>query len=360
MTTVDGGRASLTLTCVNCLEPFEWDGKQAYRRRSVGAPAQPVDLPAQTDPRWGFAIQDTFIRCPNEEDGDPHFFPVEFALYGRPVVIGFVGNSSAGKTCLLAAMTGEIDRNRLEPYGLQTEPINMGEHLDYVEKIVDPLFERGKAPPHTEVVDLVTYKDAVLLRTAAGRTFPLVFFDANGESLKGLQGSHAAVRFLHRVDGLVFVADPTLVADAHMRGDPTYTATLASLRWARATGQARFTIPTAIAITKSDLMRFDPPVDQWLNRPPRPGGVDLGLLEQESRDAYAFLHQRGATAWLAPVNQFEQCTLHFVSASGAAYDDATDYFVRPARPRRVLEPLVALLAALDVLDGEFVRGASGF
>jgi hypothetical protein len=361
----DGGQR---VTCVICLEEFVWDRRQVFRRNAQGIP-EAVSLPAGDSPRWNAEVNGTVIRCPNRIGGDAHYFPVGFVLKDRPIVIGLVGNSSAGKTCLLAAMSGEIDRQRLGSRGLQTVPINLTEHSQYRAAVVDPFYSRGTAPPHTNVTDLVRYADSVLLTSSSGSSFPLVFFDAAGEQLKGLHGDEVALRFLHRVDGLIFVVDPTLALEGMRRGsdggiidDPTYAATIAGLRDRPSEGnRRRLSIPAALAITKSDLLRFESPVDQWLSRP-APPGVDVGLLHRESRDAYAFLYQRRATAWLSPVEQFEQCSLHFVSASGSSFmppagDGELGRFARPARPRRVLEPLVTILAALGVIDDHLVRGS---
>ncbi|MCK9896904.1 hypothetical protein [Frankia sp. AgB32] len=354
-------------TCVICLEEFRWDHVEAYRRNAEGFPRL-VTLPPRESPRWPAEARGTLIRCPNEIGGDPHYFPVDFVLHDRPVVIGFVGASNAGKTCLLAAMSGEIDRYRLAPRGLRTVPVDLTEHAAYRSHVVDPFYGKGIAPPHTQLVELVTYTDAVLLTTESS-SFPLVFFDAAGEQLKGLLDDAMALRFLHRVDGLIFVADPTLVggdgASAHggqgSLDDPTYTATIAGLRFQQSQTRSRWLqIPSAVAITKSDLLRFEQPVDQWLGQP-APNLVDRDLRERESRDAYAYLHHRQATAWLAPVDHFRQCSLHFVSASGSSYlpagrSEDVGRFARPARPRRVLEPLVALLDALGKIDSQHVRG----
>ncbi|MCM3887430.1 hypothetical protein [Frankia sp. R82] len=352
-----------TVTCVICLEEFEWDGREAYRREANGPTAR-ITLPPRDSAKWAAEVQGAVLRCPNEINRVPHYFPVDFVLYDRPVVIGFVGTTMAGKTCLLAAMSGEIDRQRLGPRGLGTMPVNLTEHHKYRTEVVDPFFDEGIAPPHTPRSELVTYADAVLMTTNTGRTFPLVFFDAAGEQLRGLQQDSMALRFLHRVDGLLFVVDPDLIGDGSGRAgtgildDPTFSATIAGLRFRPMQG-GRLRVPAAIAITKSDTLRFTSPVDRWLSRP-TPAGVDRDAIRQESQDAYAFLHQRRATAWLAPVDRFQWCTLHFVSASGASYltaDGTTKAgrFVRPARPRRVLEPLMALLAMIEE-HNEHARG----
>lgn len=343
------------ITCVICLEEFEWNERDAYRRESSG-PAVRITLPPQNSAKWGAEVQSAVLRCPNEVNRVPHYFPVDFVLYERPVVIGFVGTTMAGKTCLLAAMSGEIDRQRLTPRGLRTVPVNLTEHYRYRTEVVDPFFDEGLAPPHTNRRELVSYTDAVLITTDDGRTFPLVFFDAAGEQLRGLQQDSMALRFLQRVDGLIFVVDPDLIGDGSGRAgtsildDPTFGATIAGLRFRPMRG-GRLQLPAAIAITKSDTLRFTAPVDRWLSRP-TPANADREAIRQESQDAYAFLHQRRATAWLAPVDRFQWCTLHFVSASGASYlkSDGTPgagRFVRPARPRRVLEPLMALLAMIE-------------
>jgi hypothetical protein len=72
-------------------------------------------------------------------------------------------------------------------------------------------------------------------------------------------------------------------------------------------------------------------------------------MAAESRAAYAFLYQRGALAWLQPFHECRRCTLHFVSATGAEPRDGV--YPRGVRPRRVLEPLVALLAMTGILAG---------
>jgi hypothetical protein len=115
-------------------------------------------------------------------------------------------------------------------------------------------------------------------------------------------------------------------------------------------------VPVAIVINKCDEVRFEDPVLRWLRRPPLSAFrtvrmPDRPLLWQESRDAYAFLFQRGMHAWLRPYAAFRQATLHFVSATGTQGVPGTDEFgtefvdfSRGVRPKRVLDPLVSILA----------------
>jgi hypothetical protein len=341
------------LTCVICLEKFPWDGRTTYRHTSTG-PVR-VDLPERDDPQWRVEIQDTFIRCPRQLGGLPHDFPVEFALVGeKPVVIGFVGDSNTGKTCLLVAMTIAIEQRKLADYNLSQVPASLSEHNRYVREKVTPFKVSGTIPAHTQLVNLVPIADALIVQVMGStRRFPLVFFDANGETLRGeYENSHLATRFFQHVDGLIFVADPEKIGTG-ANVDPAYDAVMAQLTHAPRLPNGRLDIPAAIAVAKSDLHRFEAPVDQWLNREaPADGRLDPELIDQESRDAYAFLHHRGGTSWLSPLDQFNKCTLHFVSASGCSTvvedPDGDRRFTRGARPRRVLEPLVALLDARGV------------
>jgi len=359
-----GASVAREIRCVSCLTKFRWAGGSLFQRSS--RIFKEIDIPEGADEmQRRMSMQGAFIRCPNIINGQPHHFPVEFVRYQDPIVIGFIGGSQTGKSCLLAAITGEIELGRLAPYGLLSRPANMDEHSAYRELIVDPFYDKRQSPGHTAVAsDLAQYADAFLITsTRTNETFPLVFFDVNGDSLRGLRDNLQAVRFLSVVNGLIFVVDPDLAGGgSRLRlGDPTYTATVASLRVVHDVPVARMKIPAALAVTKADMVRFAPPVDRWLNLPPPSDGViDAGRVYAESRDAYAFLKHREASPWLDPVNQFERCTLHFVSASGVGYDADKSIFARPVRPRRVLDPLVSLLAMIGVIDDKVVGERIGF
>ena len=107
-------------------------------------------------------------------------------------------------------------------------------------------------------------------------------------------------------------------------------------------------MPVALVVNKADRLRLRPPVDEWLRARPN-GTIDAARWRAESRDAYALLYRHGAHAWLRPFHESEQCTIHFASATGS--EAHGDTFARPVRPKRVLEPLLALLAMAGALPG---------
>src|ERR1019366_6683299 len=102
-----------------------------------------------------------------------------------------------------------------------------------------------------------------------------------------------------------------------------------------------------------DKLRFEPIVGRWLTQPSGSGRIDPARVRAESRDIFAFLYERNAMWSLVPFDTFRRCTLHAVSATGSNAPESEQpgnttgpppAYTRPLRSRRVLEPLVAILA----------------
>ncbi|MFF7248252.1 hypothetical protein ACFZBU_30575 [Embleya sp. NPDC008237] len=345
--------------CPYCLDLIRWNENDLYERDDR-LRYERVDLSTVTDPvKRHDRLRATFMRCPNPagDEEREHYLPTNYLIHEPPLVIGLIGDGLSGKTHLLAAMIAEIDAGGLRPYGVTHAPVDPDQHQDYLRNRVDPL-QRGTmlATTVNHQGNLVQFADALLLRSA-GRTRPIAFFDVSGEDLA--RGGRE-MQFLAAADAFVFVVDPVVAVDLPelrrltgdgedspgvRRGDRTFAAVMDRLpRTAELLGQ-----PVAVAVTKSDLIRFEPPVDAWLgSHPPRPGRVDPARVAAESRDVYSFLYAHDAVAWLSPFEEFRRCTMHFVSATGAR--DRDGRFPGGIRPRRVLEPVVSILAMCDMLD----------
>jgi hypothetical protein len=78
--------------------------------------------------------------------------------------------------------------------------------------------------------------------------------------------------------------------------------------------------------------------------------LDAGEFLRESADVYAFLYEKGAAAWTRPYHDCAKATLHVASPTGGAGQRGGVY-PRGVTPRRVLRPLVAMLAMTGVLTG---------
>ncbi|MFC8506909.1 hypothetical protein ACFU3J_03915 [Streptomyces sp. NPDC057411] len=301
------------------------------------------------------ALRSAYHLCPHPADGDEaHELPVPYLTNGEPLSIAFVGSSAVGKTHLMAAMLGEVELGGLEPYGLKALPLNPDAHRAYLRERVQNL-QQGRQLGRTGQQSFAHFSDGLLV-AAPGRTpRPVVFFDLAGEDL--VQDGEVT-RFLMGVDAFVFVVDPlralrmTSLDPARERyglprrdlGDEAFTTVLNRLE--RRDGFVP--APAAIAVNKSDLMRFEPAVDRWLGRA-LPERYDEGQERAESRDAYAFLYHHASPAWLRPFDDHAHCTLHFVAATGG--QARGDRFPHGARPRRVLAPLLSVFAACGLLRG---------
>jgi Double-GTPase 2 len=364
-----------TVRCYFCHDAFTWPADPQLYRLEGGDYVEIDSLAGLDEVKQRDARLEAWIRCPNPSgDMSEHHLPVSYGGFGPPLVIGLIGASETGKSHLLAAMIHQIERDRLAAVGLTHRPASLQLHRAYVRDNVVPLFGDGKELRNTlpEAADaLVSFKEAILVDDGR-RTRAVAFFDVSGEDLAQITRS---MRFVLAMDALIFVVDPEIatgagpVEDVPGAGDRAFEAVLRRF----AEQRDAFAMPVAVAITKCDRVRFEHPVSRWLRREElaayrtwgaRAGGLDelVKQITDESRDAYAYLYKyEDALPWLRPVEEFRRATLHFVSATGGssvlvprADGDPVKVFPRGARPRRVLDPLVAIFAMTGVL-GDGVR-----
>jgi hypothetical protein len=343
-------RAHTSLRCPVCVDTIPWPPPMYFEYHE--GEHRKLDLPENLAKRAD-VLRSAWFPCPNPSgDSDPHWLPVALASYQDGLVIGIVGASRSGKSHLLAAMMHEIDKLGLQRYGMSAMPLDAEEHNRYLQSSVHPLTRGGQQLLPTDR-DVFGYADSLLVTSAAG-TRPVTFFDVAGGNL---EQSGRTGRFLAGAGALLFVVNPGTAFGAATADDPspagrqvgndqTFAAVLSRLRHP---GSPRhLDIPAAVVLTKADRLRFQSPVDTWLRMPP-PTRVDPAQIRAESRDVYAYLRHRDATAWLAPFHECRKCTLHFVSATGG--ESRGRRYPRGIRPLRVLEPLVALFAMTGVLPG---------
>ncbi|MEU8759981.1 hypothetical protein [Streptomyces sp. NPDC048659] len=340
--------------CPYCLLPVHYDPELLVTIDAMGNRTR-LDLGGEQRPaRLKDALRTAYHLCPHASGEEAHELPVPYLTNGEPLSIAFVGSSAVGKTHLMAAMLGEVELGALEPYGLRALPLNPDAHRAFLRDRVQSL-QQGRQLGQTGQQDFALFADGLLV-SAPGRTpRPVVFFDLAGEDLAR---DGAVTSFLMGVDAFVFVVDPlralrmpsldpvrSLYRLARRDlGDEAFTTVLNRLE--RTDGFVP--APAAVAINKSDLLRFEPVVDHWLGKA-LPERYDEGDAGAESRDAYAFLHHHASTAWLRPFDDHAHCTLHFVAATGG--QARGDRFPNGVRPRRVLAPLLSVFAACGLLRG---------
>jgi hypothetical protein len=343
-------RSNGEVLCPYCLETIQLDLTKLFVTDSR-MQYKPLDLAGINNPvRRTDVMRGAVQKCTADPDFPEHFIPVPYLTYGRPLTVAMVGQSSTGKSHLLTQMIAAITDGGLEPFGLKWQSVNPEQHARFVRERVQPL-RNGKVLDHTAALgldDFARFVESLLITDAGGQVRPVAFFDLGGEDLVR---TDAALRFLLGVDALVFVVDPALAlplpqldharerwgVEVNRDGDLAFGTVLDRLP----KNGPYLDVPAAMVLGKADLLRFQPPVDRWLSRPPATS-LDPALTREESRDVYGLLRRHAGQAWLRPFDAIRRCTLHIASATGGQEDHGR--YPAGAGPRRVLEPLVSLLA----------------
>ncbi|MFB7086110.1 hypothetical protein [Streptomyces sp. NPDC056296] len=347
----DGG-----VLCPYCLETIRLDLTALYvtDSRMQYRPLDPTGIgnPLRRQDVMRGAVQ----KCTADPDFPEHYIPVPYLTYGRPLTVAMVGQSSTGKSHLLTQMIAAVTDGGLEPFGLKWQSVNPEQHARFVREWVQPL-RNGRVLDHTPGVGLdgfARFVESLLLTDARGRVRPVAFFDLGGEDLVR---TDSALRFLLGIDALVFVVDPALAlplphldharerlgVEVNRDGDLAFGTVLDRLP----KNGPYLDVAAAMVLGKADLLRFQPPLDRWLDRPPA-ASLDPALMREESRDVHRLLHRHAGQAWLRPFDAIRRCTLHVASATGGQEDHGR--YPAGAGPRRVLEPLLSLLAMHGLID----------
>ncbi|MGH3168659.1 MAG: GTPase domain-containing protein [Trebonia sp.] len=343
------GRRGKQVTCPICLTSIpDWEAEPRWRwNPDLGDQGEYEEFhvpPQASGPQRANLERGLVIRCPNTFRIKPeeHYLPLGYGSFGRPVVLGFVGMTRSGKTHLLAAMVGAMQTG-LRAYGIDCRAMDRALHNEFLDNRVRPLLTRDAVLPGTPE-GVVTFADAFLMKHGKGLDRPVVLFDVAGGDLTSV---YETKKFLDMADGLFFVVDPSQTG-AGGTGDDTFSNVIDLLKDA---GRVPEQVSAAIVLNKADLVRFEDPVTRWL----RSDGETLSAAEfcSESRDVYAYLYEKGAAGWALPYEECAKATLHVVSPTGGAGDGDTGagVFPRGVTPRRVLRPMIAMLAMTGVLTG---------
>ncbi len=334
------------VTCPVCLAEIRWSGQPLWSWDVAKASYVELSFPPDaTEKQRARERRHAVIRCPGPKPvmGE-HYLPADYGRFGKPTIIGFVGETHAGKSHLLAAMVAAVERGGLSAYdGTNSRPLDYALHQSFLRDRVRPLLDDATVLPATPT-GVVSFVDAFIVGQPERPDRVVALFDVAGGDL---ENAYESKHFLEIVDGLVFVVDPVRLRD-NGAGDPAFNTVLDLLR----TSGRLSAVSAAIVLNKADLLRFDPPLTHWLRSSDQQVSAQQSLWE--SADVYAYLHRRGAQAWTRPYRECARATLHVASATGGADDGVK--FPRGVTPYRVIVPLVALLAMTGVITSPPTRG----
>jgi hypothetical protein len=350
-----------TIVCPLCLTSLNWAQAPLMTLDDDGNYVPVVGASTDSVARARLRTDTAYRTCNGTSPA--HYLP---ASYGDEDVtrisVAMIANTAAGKSHLLAAMIGQfVSSVRLRQVALQVSPLDLHLHRSYMDRTVTPFLDQRKVLDHTSIAAKDITDGFLVTNLDTGKRFAITFFDVSGELL-ARPGADEKV-FLGAVNALMFVVDPQSVRglaakDAgpeaapvgRFAGDPAFDVTLKLLRVARSEQSTEFLgIPAAVIVAKSDLLRRGNRfVNRWM-RADTVDDLDLSTVEEESGDVFTFLYTNGAERWLEPALQCTRSTLHFVSAAGTAPRDG-QFPEASFQPRRVIKPLLALLAMKGVID----------
>jgi GTPase SAR1 family protein len=342
--------------CPICADDYPWpDDPTVSLYDEEKDEYQLVDVSTLTAEKQADLARRGYRECPNPSGDTPqHYLPATYVNYLDPLVIGLVGAPASGKTHLLTAMIRQAYMGGLRAHRITTAALDFRRHAHFRNNYIEP-FEKGDALPGTGV-GVVEAADILLLRGPGGER-PVTFFDVAGEDLESTAALNRATRFLVGANAVIFVyapEDPLETKKTAASSENRSFALAVERLQSRSAGTDR--LPVAVAVTKSDRLRYVTPADRWLRRGDEQV-VDATRIRAESRDAFSYLHHVGAGASLRPFEAFNRCTLHFVSASGGdavpveGDGQLEKHFARGVHPVRVLEPLVSILAMTGMITG---------
>ncbi|MFC4591235.1 hypothetical protein [Sphaerisporangium corydalis] len=335
---------SKLITCPICASTVDWADPALYRYDPLMGSYAELTIPATaSDTQRAQMMRTAFVRCVDpEEPGSAHYLPLAYGQYGAPAVYGFIGATKSGKTHLLTAMIGQMEKHGLG-FGLRHRPLTLAGHKSLIDEQVSPFLNKSQVIEQTRL-GTVGLVDVLLIRDGEGEARPIALFDVAGGDLLEIE---AARKFLDVVDGLIFVVNAAELGQDEL-GDRTFNTVLELLE-----GSGRLAeVSAAVVLCKADLLRFDDPVTLWMRQEDRV--LDAQASLNESADVYAYLRARDADAWTRPYREGRKATLHVASATGS--DIVVDKtFVRGVRPCRVLNPLISLMAMTGVLTSPEAR-----
>jgi len=368
-------RPERQILCRHCFVPFKRSGIGI--RCESGACREVPDEQDRRGPRFFFAEGRKEFWCDEElnlgsecpfcrqvdflRSVCPHCRkPLDLDL-GEDHVIAVIGASAAGKTHFLATLLHQLLDARV---GESTWEISLDERRlrPFRRKLLDPLFE-GREVLESTADRLAGELALPLTHREDGRRILLVFRDLGGEIFRQPERLQR-VSFLRYAQGVVLMADPLVLSPALARrvgwdpdGHQNAQEVLEVYRQVldrqerRVEHRALPLLPEekvlAVTVTKADLV-LEPAHPFWVEEEGTPY-LARGYWKDrkaESKAVEAWIREHLSTSLPREAGLFAAVGYFFVSSFGYPQPPEARRLPHPPRPRRVHEPIFALLDAL--------------
>lgn len=285
-------------------------------------------------------------------------------------IIALVGNQAAGKTHFIASSIQElINPVVMQAMGVsQVRPLSQEVELKYRREYYDAIHVEKRAlppnPPGRPYEPLI-YVLNFSKESQRARPVNLIFYDVAGEEFSDPVTLIDYAKFIFHANAMIVLTDPLTIEGIANHIHPKYRRSPQDLALSRGDvltwivphyqqylGTKVISIPTAITLSKSDLLEFLPRSSAFFTQPSYRNPSRRKILRSEfdriDADVEEVLHKYGGMTQIQWKSQFSNARFFAVSATGWPEDPATGVY--PAiEPIRILDPLLWILSELGVI-----------
>jgi hypothetical protein len=245
----------------------------------------------------------------------------------------------------------------------------------YTDKYLDTLFKKKQSleptQPATEDAPNEPLIYELIIRKSPqhpAKKLNLIFYDASGEDYAIPERIVQYGRYVLKANAIIFLADPVSMPTIydrlpkHLQHQP-YTGRRASdvfnsviqlLERSKGVepGSRLFSVPIAITLSKSDLLKYLIGINQsyTFSSHPKQGygnGIDLGDVEVIDAEVRDLLYEYGDRTLLSAT---QALNAKFFATSATGHAPNVDGTYAAVDPRRCLDPVLWVLYKLGIID----------
>lgn len=295
------------------------------------------------------------------------------------VTIAIIGDTFSGKSHYIAAAVHQLKETFLQSSDRYMRFVSLSHDVEeqYQQDYFKPLFEMKQPLNQTKQAATPINKPLIyelVMQTSAAtdyvRRANMLIYDASGEDIANQDRLVQFKQYILHADAIIFLADPWSMPGIvnqlpyHLRPDPAAITGRKSadvLNWViqmfeRSKGLsagARLSLPIAITLSKSDLLRFLPVPGgyhfRFLSNPPYNGTVNVQDLYTVNDEVKAIIGHFGDRSLLSATARFDNVAYFATSATGWSPDAQGLY--PSITPFRCLDPILWILWKLRIVDG---------